>query len=90
MTNESELLLNTVMNDKPKMLTGLNQKGLSRKATSSHAKAGRLPLGLSLRESLSNLLQEGIADDYARNCLRGCALTRIGQLAQHRLGQVSP
>ncbi|EPO8352066.1 hypothetical protein ACUHOL_006837, partial [Pseudomonas aeruginosa] len=26
MTNESELLLNTVMNDKPKMLTGLNQK----------------------------------------------------------------
>lgn len=26
MTNASELLLNTVMNDKPKMLTGLNQK----------------------------------------------------------------
>lgn len=26
MTNESELLLNTVMYNKPKMLTGLNQK----------------------------------------------------------------
>jgi len=26
MTNASELLLNTVMNNKPKMLTGLNQK----------------------------------------------------------------
>ena len=26
MTNASELLINAVMNDKPKMLTGLNQK----------------------------------------------------------------
>lgn len=127
MTNASELLINTVMYDKPKMLTGLNQKvrgrlplirfggtrtswppverqglthfvtlvehgkpvssplkgrstarktiegagtgmwrkqmpgcngsdrGCAVKATSPHAKAGQLPLGLSLRDCLTNL-----------------------------------
>ncbi|EDU8162722.1 hypothetical protein AVE81_004992 [Salmonella enterica subsp. diarizonae] len=39
--------------------TVIEQIGIEQLATSSHAKAGRLPHGLSLRDNLSNFLKGG-------------------------------
>lgn len=57
MTNASELLINAVMIDKPKMLTGLNQKGM-RSATPVSSWSTRIQGPPVNRQGLTHLVNQ--------------------------------